>query len=256
MTVLFSKVWIINSVLALLILSGWVWIWDTPDPESIIPARPRIAEESRAVPPKAGIAVARPDPSPEYENIVEMNLFSPERTFVPEIEAEPENVIVEEEVKISGEKVVLYGVVVVDDVKKALINNPTRKPGDRDFLWITEGQRLSNLQVTRIEPEQLLLNDGAAQYSIGLYDPEKARQKASAPSRASSSPQRDAPQVISADPAPAPPPSKQSGADAETRIPTQRQRTETPNQKVADDDDDEYEIVDTPFGPFRRKKTK
>jgi hypothetical protein len=185
-----------------------------------------------------------------------MNLFSSERTFVPPVvKAEPEDVVVAEEVKISGEKVVLYGVVVVDDIKKALINNPLRKSGDRDFLWITEGQRLSNLQVTKIDPEQLLLNDGTAQYSIGLYDPGKARQKASTPSRASSSPQRDAPQVISADPAPAPAPPRKA-AGAETRIPTQRQRADAPKQAVSSEDDDEYEIVDTPFGPFRRKKTK
>lgn len=257
MTAMFSKVWIINIVLAVLILFCWIRIWEGWDTEMNIPAQ-TVALEKTGVASQAGAiraAVARPASSPEYDGIVEMNLFSSDRTFIAEA-PEPEPVVAAE-ARISGEKIVLYGIVMLDADKKALINNPMRKPGERDFLWVREGERLSNLRVTKIDPDQLLLNDGAVQYKIDLYDPEKVRPKASTPARASAPQQRDAPQVISADPAPSP--AARTGTGARTSIPTQpRQPTKptTPPKQEISGDDDEYEIIDTPFGAYRRKKTK
>jgi len=254
MTAMFSKVWIINIVLAVLILFCWIRILDGRDAEISIPAQPVAVEKTGTVSRTISAAVARPASSPEYESIVEHNLFSSDRTFIVEaVEPEP---VVEAEARISGEKIVLYGVVVLDTHKKALINNPTRKPGDRDFLWIREGERLSNLQVTKIEREQLLLNDGAVQYKIGLYDPGKARPQASPTPRASAPQQRDAPQVISADPAPAPALGPQTGTGTVAPAQPRQPRPKTPPKQAVSGDDDEYEIIDTPFGEIRRKKTQ
>jgi hypothetical protein len=258
MTAMFSKVWIINIVLAALILFSWARIWEGRDTPINIPAQTVALEKTGSIKkfPAAGAALARPASSLEYDGIVEMNLFSPDRMFVVEaVEPEP---VVEAEARISGEKIVLYGVVLLDADKKALINNPVRKPGERDFLWVREGERLSNLRVIKIDPDQLLLNDGAVQYEIDLYDPGKARSQASPSTRASVSQQRsDAPQVISADPAPSP--ATPTGTGARTSVPAQPRPSRpaaAPKQEVTGDDDDEYEIVDTPFGAFRRKKTK
>lgn len=256
MTAMFSKVWVINIVMAVLILFCWIRIWDGRDAEMVIPVQPVTVQKTSAAPSKISAGVARPASSLEYDGIVEMNLFSPDRTFIAEaVEPEP---VVEAEARISGEKIVLYGVVVLDADKKALINNPVRKPGERDFLWIREGERLSNLRVTRIDPEQLLLNDGAVQYKISLYDPGKPRPQASSPQRAPASSQRDVPQVISADPSPAEAPAARPGTGTGAVAPAQPQqpRPEKAPKKAAASDDDEYEIVDTVFGPFKRKKTK
>lgn len=257
MTAMFSKVWIINIVLAVLILFCWIRIWEGRDMEMDILTQTIDAEKTGVVsrPTTISTAAARPASSLEYDGIVEMNLFSPDRTFIIEtVEPEP---LVEAEARISGEKIVLYGIVVLDAEKKALINNPMRKPGERDFLWIREGERLSNLRVTKIDPDQLLLNDGAVQYKIDLYDPGKARPKASSPARVSAPQQRSAaPQVISADPAPSP--AARTGTGARTSAPAQPRQsrpTETPKQAVSGDDD-EYEIIDTPFGEIRRKIKK
>lgn len=256
MTAMFSKVWIINIVLAVLIIFCWIRIWDGRDAEMALPAQTVAVEKTGAGTETIGVAVARIAPSLEYEGIVEQNLFSSDRTFIVE-SAEPE-AVVEAEARISGEKIVLYGVVVLDADKKALINNPMRKPGDRDFLWIREGDRLSNLRVSRIEPEQLLLNDGATQYKIDLYDPAKVRPKASPLPRASVPQQRDVPQVLSADPLPAAAPQVRPGTGAGTVVPAQprQPRPAAASKKAVAGDDDEYEIIDTPFGEIRRKKAK
>ncbi len=253
MTAMFSKVWIINIVMAVLILFCWIRIWDGRDAEMVIPVQPVTVQKTGTAPSTISAVIAQPASSLEYDGIVEMNLFSPDRTFIVEaVEPEP---VVEAEARISGEKIVLYGVVVLDADKKALINNPVRKPGDRDFLWIREGERLSNLRITRIDPEQLLLNDGAVQYKISLYDPGKARPQASSPQRVSSPSQRDVPQVISADPASAAAPAARPGTGTGAVAPAQPRPEKAP-KKAAASDDDEYEIIDTPFGEIRRKKAK
>jgi hypothetical protein len=46
MTAMFSKVWIINTVLALLILFCWVRIWDSRGTEVGIPAQTGMIQET------------------------------------------------------------------------------------------------------------------------------------------------------------------------------------------------------------------
>jgi hypothetical protein len=260
MTAMFSRVWIINMVLAVLILFCWIRIWDGPDENVSIPMQTDTVQKSSILPSTLSVTAARPASSLGYESIVEMNLFSAERTFVAKIaDMETDEVAVEEEVRISGEKVVLYGVVVLDDIKKALINNPVRKPGDLEFLWINEGEDLSNLRVIRIDPKQLLLGDGTKQHRINLYDPEKIRLQKPSSRRASASSQRDTPQqVINADPSPAPVSPSASQSDTKMAAPKQFQppKPAGASKQAVTGDDDEYIIIQTPFGEIRRKKEK
>jgi hypothetical protein len=115
---------------------------------------------------------------------VVQNLFSPDRKeYIPEKppeeqtdedESGPE--IVEKPLVISGEKVVLYGVVISDDLKTAMINNPGGKLGDKKYLWITEGQDLANLAVREIHAREVILEGDGEKYQVLLSEKKKEPQ--------------------------------------------------------------------------------
>ncbi len=160
---------------------------------------------------------AAPGPDPEkkfvrrlmpqeasYDVVAADNLFSPEREEPQPEAVEPEAAEApkETEVRISGEAIHLYGVVMLDDYKKALINNPDRSSRGRGQMWVAVGDRLSNLTVQEIRKESIRLVEGKKTYDVLLYDKDKDRLRAAAPSAASR--RADAPTVITN----APPPKK------------------------------------------------
>jgi hypothetical protein len=244
-----SRIWIINLVLAALIFVSWVGIWsirhtggppipdmnDCPSPD-ITAEKPRKAEKKL------------PEPS-EYNAIVEKNLFSPERATHITPEDAP---VVAEELKISGEKVMLYGVVMIGDYKSALINNPSKDKDGREYRWVKEGEKINNLKVVAIKDQYVVLSDDQLQYKISLYDAKKKQTKedvkkpTTAPEINKSSKEASPENVVVGSEAPVKkqpvePPKK--GPEAEPEKPKN-------NQKTSDND---YEIVDTPFGQIRKK---
>jgi hypothetical protein len=169
----------------------------------------------------------------DYQNVVEKNLFSPDRAPAP-LETEVSAPEVEEEVRISGEKVTLYGVIILDDYKKALTNDPIER--SNEFKWISEGEKIGNLTVQQIAEDNIQLSDKDKVYRILLNDPEKIK-NSSVQSDRKSVPSKQ-PEVISAGVKP------QAGGNKKTK-----QKAE-----VSASADDEYEIVDTPFGPMKKKR--
>ncbi|QTA80614.1 Uncharacterized protein dnl_29240 [Desulfonema limicola] len=223
-----SKIWLINVILTFIAVFLCIRIYvlwtDKVFTRSEIPVNNGFEESSDIVRP--GIEKTLSESA--YKVIVDRNLFSPDREeFIPD-ETQPEP----EQINISGRKISLYGVIIMDDYKKALIDNPVREPGDRPEKWVQVGDIVGELTVAAINSESILLNEGSKKYEISLYDKEKKRlRSAPAPVEERSS----APNVVSA------------GSEK----PRQKPSDTSNKEKISED---EYEIVKTPFGDIKRRK--
>jgi len=233
-----SRVWVINSVLAiaLVICMSNIWeVWHTGTQAFSVKrsvVKEKVPTQIKKFPEHDVLKES------DYQNVVEKNLFSPDRVPAP-AENETADPEIKEYVRISGEKVVLYGVIMVDDYKKALINNPgDRKTGAKN-RWVCEGEQIGNLTVRQIQQDEILLVDGSERYRVLLYDPEKVSKMSDKSVRQND---KDAqPQVIM--------------AGKKNIIPNKRiNKQDNHAKKVTTSTDDEYEIIDTPFGEIKRKR--
>jgi hypothetical protein len=232
----------INGVLAVVLAVFWVNIWgvwqtDTAifsaavSGEKIKPPRPFKAEPENAILPAA-----------DYQSVVARNLFSANRSApAPEPLEAANTEPVEDEVRISGEKVMLYGVVLFGGYKTALINNPENQPKGVQHRWVKEGDSIANLKVREIHQDQVILSDSEGSYRVMLYDPEKVR-KASAVQKKSDSSQ---PKVISVGEAPTAPKTSVSSKPGQAK--------NTPQTGSAAAPEEEYQLIETPFGTIKKK---
>ncbi|MCK4468075.1 MAG: hypothetical protein KAU60_06960, partial [Desulfobacterales bacterium] len=171
------------------------------------------------------IVKRRMPPESAYRVVEERTLFSPERALPDLQEKEPK---VEEikDLRISGKKFFLYGVIIVDDYKAALITNPEAKHGKKKQKWVMVGDSVGAFRVAGIKKDRIILAQGAREHEILLYDMDKP--KVGAPVRKNAKPT-----VVSTVPTKSAPPPKIS------------KKKELP--------EGEYETISTPFGKIRRK---
>jgi len=247
-----SRVWVINSVLAIALVICISNIWDVWHTSTQISSDKRSAADKKEAiqikkSPRNAVLKAS-----DYQSVVEKNLFSPDRAA-----AVPASELVEPEVldvRISGEKVVLSGVIMADDYKKALINNPGDRNSGVKNRWVREGEHVGNLTVQQIRQDEILLIDGADSFRVLLYDPEKASKiSGKSASRSSKSAARGAksakrsskedgqPKVITAGKNPRP---------VEKKINKQNKFQE----KKTISADGKYELIETPLGTIKRKR--
>jgi len=167
-----------------------------------------------------------------YGVIVSKNLFSPDR-----MEPAAESLRNEtRETKLPGKKIYLYGVVLSDDYKLALITNPLRGKGERKDIWVHVGDKVDDLKVIEILKDRILLAKGLKEYEISLYDKNK-------PKRRGVSKSGKKPTVVVADAK-----AKKKGKKA--------QGTGSQGKKSVEEvesDEGKYRIIDTPFGKIKRR---
>ena len=231
-----SRVWVINSVLAIALVICMSNIWEVWHADTqVFPVKRTAVKEKEPLQikkfPEHNVLKES-----AYQNVVDKNLFSPDRAPAsPEIEADEPEIL--EEVRIPGKKVVLYGVIMVDDYKKALTNNPADR--ESDLRWVREGEQIGNLKVRQILEDNILLVDEEGSYRVLLYDPEKVSKMSAKPVRQND--KDDQPQVIIA---------------GKKNIPAKKIINEPKKhvEKVTTSKDDEYEIIETPFGEIKRKR--
>jgi hypothetical protein len=232
----FSKIWLINVVLAFFVVFFGMMsfdVWSKGD-ESV--PEVQTAQGSAKPLPGKGIIERTVPPDSTYGIVPEKNLFSTNRS-----EVIPEKQKKEEAPKISEKMVILYGVMVVGDRKKALISNPEAgpKPTTKD-KWVTVGDTIGTFRVADIRKDRIILTDGANSPEILLYDKNKpARQTIVAEKSA-------APTVIATGPATI------AAATRSDRIPV----TEPSASRSAEGKDApaaEYRIINTPFGPTKQR---
>lgn len=239
-----SRMWMINGLLTVALVFGGVGVWDVWRQEPVVTSAVVAKGKARPARPFAGPAENAILSKADYQEVVDRNLFSPNRTAPapppsPDADdAEP----VQEDVRIDGEKVILYGVVVFGDYKAALINNPENRANAPQDKWVREGDRIGNLKVREIREDRVVLADADTSYRVLLYDPDKAR-KASAVKK---SPASSQPKIVSVGEAPAP---AKTAVKANTPPKTQSSSVET--RSISEDG--QYEIIDTPLGQIKRK---
>ena len=221
---MFSRMWFINFFLAvfavLLGLKAYgVWSEERKSSSEVRPVeKPSSRSEKR-------IVKRRMPPESAYGVVVERTLFSPERVPPDLQEEEPES----EEIKvlkISGKKLFLYGVIIMDEYKAALITNPEVKRGEKKQKWVMVGDTVGDFRVAGIKKDMIILAEEAKEHEILLYDKDKPRSGSPVKKKAK-------PTVVKA-----------------------AQKKSTPQPKVSIKKElskREYKSVDTPFGKIRRK---
>ena len=249
----FSRTWFINVILAGCVAffgakSIGVWV---ESGEGIKTAQ-TVAEKTKKWHIKKVTREKMP-PETAYGAVADRNLFSPDRAeFVEEVQAEAE--LVKDDIRISGRKIVLYGVIMMDDYSTALISDPKPKSSKRRSMWVKEwdiiGDSAEGVVVSSIQKESITLRDGEKMYEVLLYDKDKPREKVAARKQTK-------PTVVT---------TKQTAVTTKqttaARPPAPRVKPGSKNavppkvttKKGSSPGDGEYELIDTPFGKIKRRK--
>lgn len=233
-----SKTTLINACLGLLVAFMAIQaygLWNRP--LSIQNALSALANDAEPKPARRTQQVRRERVQTSvtantYQSIIGKNLFSPKRAETVIEASAPEVVVDDKPLRIDGKKIELYGVVLTDDRKMALVSDPDVANRKRASRWVKLGDQLGQFVVETIAPEDIVLSDGSDRFKIVLWDQQREKQSPVPP------PSNDKPTVIVTE---TQTPSSQSSAPS---------RTEAPN--AAEDDD--IEIIQTPFGDIKRKK--
>ncbi len=232
----FSKIWLINISLAVCVVFFGIVsfdVWSKGD-ETIQEVQTGKSSE-KPLPGKRIMERTMP-PESTYGIVADKNLFSSDRLeFIP-TKAEPGPL------KISEKMIFLYGVVLTDDRKMALISNPEtgsqagKKPV-RD-KWVKVGDTMGNFSVTDIRKDRIILSGGARTHEILLYDKNKPARK-----------------IVVAEKPKTPTPTAGTTGSAVAAAAT-KSDNQPPTSRIEEGKNasaGEYRIVNTPFGPVKRR---
>ncbi len=193
-----SRIWLINTCLALLVTFFGVkayGIWfggDKPGPEM------QAVEDHRTLPPKRSfsrVITKRVPPESTYSVVVSKNLFSQQRQELNPGEKDRKgkdgagSSLKEKELQACLGRITLYGVVITDDHKTALVVYKEKKrtsskkrrlqskTGAKTTRWLKEGDTLESFKVAGILEDKLLLMAGGNSYDLLLYDKDKPKSR-------------------------------------------------------------------------------
>ena len=169
-------------------------------------------------------------PKSAFGDIADKNLFSLDRTKYQPVEIKEETLSTETP-KVDGRKITLFGVILLDGYRSALVSNPEVKSGEASTRWVKPGDRIAQLNVEQISKDSIVLSGEGKKYRVDLYD-QKNKQRSGV---AAVSPAAE-PTVVMTQPAPKAPP-----------------KTVEP-QKETQPPDETFEMIKTPFGMIKRKK--
>lgn len=238
------RIWLINVVLALFVLfvgTSAYRVWTREEPlEAMEPS----AELPVPAPEKLQTSERRSLRESAYSVIVERTLFTPDRA---EFLSETSEVVIEDKPPfVAGRRLNLYGVIVLDDDRKALIDNPNREPDQPPRRWVRVGEILGDWTVGAIEPESIVLKEGANKYRIPLFTEESGRS-----SKAPGTPSTSSPTVVNTEaqrPSSSP---KVISSGTGTRT---KRETSRAGARKNDEGTGETETIVTPFGTITKKK--
>lgn len=173
---MFSKIWLINLVLAVFAIFFGLkayGVWSEEEKTAL----EMQAVESHKARPKKRIVKRRMPPESDYSVVVERTLFSPERAL-PDLQEEEPAVEEIKDLKVSGKRFFLYGVILTDDYKAALITDTEVKRGKKKQKWVMVGDTVGGFSVADIKKDRIILAQGAMEYEILLYDKDKPKRGA------------------------------------------------------------------------------
>ena len=133
-------------------------------------------------------------PESTYSVVVSKNLFSKQRQELKPEKKDREGKdgagsSLEEELKACLGRITLYGVVIMDDHKTALVvynekrsassraRRPQNKTGAKTTRWLKEGDTLESFKVAGILEDKLLLMAGGNSYDLLLYDKDRPKSR-------------------------------------------------------------------------------
>lgn len=243
-----SKTALINiglAIVAVVLVFKAVTVWQG---DSFLPEK--LTTEKTTTPKNDGAKGIAPfsankaAPKTAFGEITSKNLFSPERSIGKPTEAveTKEETVATEVLKVEGKQILLYGVILMDGLQMALISDPATKPGAAaTSRWVKPGERVAQLEVAQINKESIVLAENGKKYRVELYDQtNKPRSEA-----VTAAPAAAAPTVVSTSQLPKAEPKPSPKQEASKKV---EPKKETPAP------DDGYEMVDSPFGPIKRKK--
>jgi hypothetical protein len=241
-SMMIPKVWLINIVLALCAVfigkSAYsVWIQEDRS-NSAAPSK------RKAAPAAERRQTSEPPPLMEasYEVIADRNLFSSDRAEYLPPEPVGETVSLPQ---LPGKKINLYGVIIMENTRKALIDNPDRKPHEPFNKWVSVGETVGNLTVAAIDNESILFREGARKYRIPLYTKKPGQFNSPGPVMNRSA---SAPTVVNTETKKASPKPKSLGGRA-----AKERGTSGSGGKKQTGGSGKSQIISTPFGTFERK---
>jgi len=236
-----GKIWLVNLALALLALflcleTLHIWFGNTLYMDGT-----NIQSEMKTISDIPSTETIKMNAEPFYESVVKNNLFAPGRMEIisvipdPEPEPPPKPEVVPEviQLKVEDKKIVLYGVIVMDDYQAALVNNFDNKEPEKTQKWVKVDEMIGDLKLEQVNNDRVIFSkavDGKLEkYAVLLFDTNKPERKEEEIKEVNK------PVVISA------------GPEA-NKLQEQKTNAEPENS-------DEYEWVNTPFGKFKRRKS-
>ena len=249
---MFSKTWFINIILAACVAflgakSVGVWSEKAADVEQNV--QKHLQAQASDSP-----RVTRVTLSPEgmYEVVAAKDLFisgRAERVEVEEKETIEETPAVEKDIRISGKKIILYGVVMSDGYKAALISDPQPKPQKRPLLWVREGENIgdTDIVVSAIEKESIVLKNKDNLIEISLYDQEKNRERIAKQDKQKPEQQ---PVVVTTQSTTT---AKVGGSSPAPAKPAASSAAKSGGEGTTSSEEKDYKIVKTPFGEIKRR---
>jgi hypothetical protein len=165
---LLIRTWVISILLAgAVMFFGYQTfeIWFFNDKGGVTkPARKTVAPGAHK-----RVAYRRNPPYKTYEVIAQKNLFSSDRREkVAETSPTPSPV---KPAKPLDSRFALFGIVIEGNEKKALVSNVNKKTAmEKEYIWVKVGDRMGNLIISEIKPEQVIVTEGGNTYIVRLSD--------------------------------------------------------------------------------------
>ena len=237
----FSKIWLINISLAAFVVFFGIMSFDVWSKGDETIQEIQTGKSSAKPLPGKGIMERTMPPESTYGIVVDKNLFSSNR-----LESIPEK-LKPGPLEISEKVIFLYGVVLTGDRNMALISNPESGPeagkSRAKNKWVKVGDTMGQFNVADIKKDRIILADGADTREILLYDKNKPARKIIVPEKSA------APTVGTTGTAAATKSDNQplTSNQPPTSAPTSGS-VEGKNAAAV-----EYKIVNTPFGPTKRR---
>jgi len=200
-----SRIWLTNAILVLLVVffglkTYGVWFQENKGLE--IPER--VQKPTQGVTKPLGtFDESKIPPESEYNALMSLNLFSPERNEIIMDKTDPDkkikqlSAVEKKNIQLNLKKLTLYGLFITDDSAEALVSHQATKPVRRrgtklisknkslskknltvkQTIWVKAGDTLGDFEVVAIKPDRVLLKAGGQFHDLLLYDKENIKSR-------------------------------------------------------------------------------
>ncbi len=189
-----SKIWIINILLFCMVLFCLARAYDVWIGQDITPLMTPDdgQEKSRHEDAQASVKMTKNIHASEfYDAIVRKNLFFPDRTGIDEAVNIQANGVVVRGMENTATEILLYGVMILGEERKALISNPFPEKNEAMIVWVKQGDHLgsgpgeSGMIIKEIQNEKIVvsISEKDVEYHVFEAKDELIRNGASATER-------------------------------------------------------------------------